>query len=56
MAGVEEYTMCVYLRMVRNAAPLHKEMIDLTGKSAYMQLEGEVLDYYANAAANQGKY
>lgn len=56
MSAVEEYSICVYMRMVRNAAPLHKGMIDFSGKSAHLQLPSEVLEYYSNAAANEERY
>lgn len=53
---VEEYTVWVFLRQLRNAAPLHRNVIDWTGKCAYMKLEPEALDWYANNAANDRRF
>lgn len=56
MAAVEEYTICVFLRQLRNASLTFKHMIDWTGKSAHLQLEGDAKVWYENDAANDRKF
>lgn len=53
---IEEYTVWVFIRALRNANPLNKNVIDWTGKCAHMQLEPEVRDWYANNAANDRRF
>lgn len=52
MAAVDEYIVCVFIRMVRNSQPGFNHVIDWTGKSAHMQLTGDAKIWYAHDAAN----
>lgn len=56
-AVVEEYAIFTFMRQLRKACVLAgSNVIDWTGSSAHLQLEPEALDWYANNAANDGRF